>query len=140
MIRLVIPSLPPSANNAYFNLPKGGRALTTGAKKYLTETKAYLSQNYRIELASFQPDVPYGLWVRFYFPDLENTTWPKAAKTRYKKFDATNRIKLLEDALKDVAGIDDSQHLVVILQKLQGDTATELFIWRPDKEAAPIVV
>lgn len=140
MFRLEVPSLPPSSNNAYFNLPNGGRALTKEAKSYLLETKAHLAQNYRTELSQLKPDVPYGLYVIFYFPALENSGWPKTAKTRYKRLDATNRIKLLEDALKDVAGIDDSQNQAVFVQKRVGHERTELFIWRWGEEASPIVV
>jgi hypothetical protein len=55
--------------------------------------------------------------MTFYFDTLENAGYLKTTDTRYKKFDATNRPKLLEDVLKDATGVDDSQNLDVYLRK-----------------------
>lgn len=132
MKHLWIPGLPPSANNAYFNLPQGGRSLTTAGKKFLTETKAYLSQNFPAVLFTMKKNTPYMLYVRLWLSALENIGYSKGkTDSRYKKIDAGNRLKLLEDALKDVCGTDDSQHLVVVLEKRQSLVGefTEIFLW-----------
>jgi hypothetical protein len=118
MITLYHPGLPPSANNAYVNLPHGGRRLSKEGEKYKHETIAHFTRNYRREFMIFKPNTPYLMVMSFYFDAIENAGWATGtAKTRYKKFDATNRPKLLEDVLKDAAGIDDSQNLDVYLRK-----------------------
>lgn len=135
MIYFCIPSLPPSTNHAYFNLPGGGRTLTTKGKKYKRETAAYLSQGYPKDLATLKPNMPYLLKVRFWFSDLENKTWPNSAKTRYKRIDASNRLKLLEDVISEVAGIDDSQNLTVVIEKRQAkEECTEIWMWDFENE------
>lgn len=57
------------------------------------------------------------------FKDLEFASWPNT-ELRYKHGDGTNRIKLLEDVIKDVFGWDDSQHMIVTVQKRQGPTVS----------------
>lgn len=118
MIALYHPGLPPSANNAYVNIPRGGRRLSKEGEKYKNETVAYFARTYREGLKTFRKDVPYLVVMLFYFDQIENEGWATGkAKNRYKRFDATNRPKLLEDVLKAAAGIDDSQHVAVYLQK-----------------------
>jgi len=141
MIRLSVPSLPPSSNNAYFNRPGGGRSLTKIGEGYKNITKAHLQQNYRRELMEFRPNRPYLIAVTFYFLDLQNKTWPKTAESRYKRLDTSNRIKLLEDVLKDVSGVDDSNTLTLILTKTIGSPErTELAVWDLEKEESPFDV
>jgi len=157
MIFFYHPGLPPSANNAYINLPRGGRRLSKEGEKYKHETLAYFSRHYRRELLTFKPNTPYAMAMLFYFDAVENDGWLTGkAKTRYKKFDATNRPKLLEDVLKDAAGIDDSQNLDVYLRKRKvsdcpwfhyknhGPNETrhdsehvDIFVWDLEREANP---
>jgi Holliday junction resolvase RusA-like endonuclease len=142
MIWLLLKGLPPSANNAYFNLPNGkGRTLTKVGRAYLTETKVTLAQEYPKAMLFFKPNVPYLIVFRFRLDTVENKGWAKGkSETRYKKIDVTNRIKLLEDALKDAAGIDDSQNITVILDKQQNvgfEETTEIFAWNLEEEASP---
>jgi hypothetical protein len=137
MVYLELLSIPPSANHAYFNLPRGGRALSKDGKQYKRDTVDYLTRNYRQEMMFFKKDIGYLLWVRFYFEKLENKGWhqkPKKAKRRYKIIDLGNRLKLFEDSLKDATGIDDSEHMNIILQKKEGPPKTEVYIWRADEE------
>lgn len=154
MITLYHPGLPPSANNAYVNLPRGGRRLSKDGEKYKHEMLAHFSQHYRKEFMTFKKDVPYLVVMSFYFDHVENEGWATGvAKTRYKKFDATNRPKLLEDVLKDAAGIDDSQNLDVYLRKREVGACpkfhtlsvqevhniehVDIMIWDLEKEANP---
>lgn len=134
MIRMHVPSIPLSANNAYFNNPRGGRGLKTEGRKYKTETISYLVQNFPHELKKIQPDVPYFCYVRFYFEAIEN----KNGKTRYKTIDTSNRLKLFEDCLKDACGIDDAQYIIWTLEKRQGEPKTEVFMWDLEGEQTPI--
>ena len=109
--------------------------MSSVGKKYKRETAAYLAQGYPKELATLKPNTGYLLKVRFRFTDLENKTWPTSAKTRYKRIDASNRLKLLEDVIAEVSGIDDSQNLTVVLEKIQGiEECTEVWIWDLDAD------
>lgn len=154
MIKLYHPGLPPSLNNAYINLPRGGRRLSKDGEKYKNETIAFLSRTYRRELMLLKKDTPYLVVMTFYFDNIENEGWATGkAKSRYKKFDATNRPKLLEDVLKDASGTDDSQNLDVYLRKRNVRDCPELraslpqlghaqehvdiLIWDLEKEANP---
>lgn len=138
MIHLQIAGLPPSSNNAYFNNPKGGRTLTDAGKKFRAETVGYLQQRYRREMMFFQKNVPYCFLVRLYFEEVENKGYPNKAETRYKKLDGSNRIKLLEDALKTAGGIDDSQMLLFLVDKKQGlPERAELWVWNLETEKTP---
>ena len=137
MLHIQIPSLPPSSNHAYFNL-KGGRSLTKEGKKYKTETTTHIARSYPFELAQIRQNEPYVLYIRLYFDKLENDDWPKKSKSRYKTVDASNRVKLLEDCVKDACGIDDAQHMIVIVEKRLGTPATEVFLWNMQEEVPPL--
>jgi len=130
MIQMVIPWLPISSNHAYFNLPKGGRKLSTQGEKFKRETAAHIVKNYPAELKEMIPDTPFGIAVQFAFKVLQNRTWPETAKNRYKRIDVSNRLKLLEDAIAHSGGIDDSQFLTVILDKCEYEKEeTRIWIW-----------
>lgn len=139
MIYLSVPGLPPSSNHAYFNLPKGGRALTKEGKKYKNETIAHLAQNYRKELMYFKKDISYQIIFRFTCQAIQTQNWKPGSKlNRYKKFDGGNLTKLLEDCLKDAGGIDDSQTLISAWQKKQGlPEKTEIYAWNLEEEHDP---
>lgn len=139
MIRLILPWLPPSSNAAYFNLPGKGRALNNVGRAFLKTTIAHFSQNYPREMMLFKPNKPYEIAVLFYLEHLENTGFKTGkAASRYKVLDATNRIKLLEDALKDAGGIDDSQYLKFHCEKEQGmPERTILCAWALEEESSP---
>jgi hypothetical protein len=160
VIFLYHPGLPPSANNAYVNLPHGGRRLSKEGEKYKNETLAFFTRTYRKELLTFKKNTPYLVAMTFFFDAVETKGWASGkAESRYKKFDATNRPKLLEDVLKDAAGIDDSQNLDVYLRKRDvaqcphnirwkeatiahapnrhGEEHVDIMIWDLEKEANP---
>jgi hypothetical protein len=146
MIHITIPSIPISSNNAYFTMVKRQgkgkstpiRVLTPKGKKYKKETATYITRHYPSELRFFQPNVPYALLVHFIFGDevtLLNKGYPEKAKTRYKKLDVGNRLKLFEDALTDATGCDDSQHWMVSLSKACGRSdETHLWVWNMEDE------
>ena len=139
MIRLELAELPPSSNHAYANMRGGGgRVLTKVGRAFLEGTKVYLTQKYRQEMMFFKPNHPYLVVVRFHVENLENVGFPKKTDTRYKKLDGGNRLKLLEDALKDAGGIDDSQTLVSLWEKCLGKPEkTLLWIWDLEEEETP---
>lgn len=139
MIHIVVPSIPVSANAAYVNQRGGrGRVLSRKGKKYKLETTNYISRHFPAELQYFKPNIPYMLLIHFIFGDekaLLNKGYPETAKSRYKKLDVGNRLKLFEDALTDTTDCDDSQHWVVTLSKAVGEVnATHLWAWNLEDE------
>ena len=138
MIYFDINSLPPSTNSVYMTIRKGKktiRILTKEGRKYKEETAAWLTTKYPTRLASIKPDVPYTVLYVFTIPDLLTKSWPEKAKNRYRKVDATNRVKLLEDVVAEVTGVDDSSNMTVIIKKVTGPSEkTEVFIYREDDE------
>lgn len=137
MIYLWLDGVPPSANHAYINM-KHGRTLSKEGKKYIAETKTGLVERFGKELRIFKPDKPYLIFFRFFFPAVENAGWFTGnAETRYKRIDVTNRVKLLEDCLKSAGGIDDSQHIRVVLDKQQGKERTDIWVWDLEEEETP---
>jgi Holliday junction resolvase RusA-like endonuclease len=141
VIWILLKGLPPSANHAYFNLPSGGRTLSSKGKKYITETKVELARQHPQAMRFFKKNVPYLLLFRFRLESLENKGWGKGkVESRYKRIDVSNRVKLLEDVLKDAGGIDDSQNITIILDKQQCvglEETTEIFAWNLEEEASP---
>jgi len=138
VITLEVPWLPPSTNNAYFNVRGRGRVLTTEGRRYLTVTLGYFQKNYRREMMIFKKNTPYFVVVYLYFETVENKGYPKTCTTRYKTFDGNNNLKLLEDALKDAGGIDDAQTLQFFWAKKQGmPERTKLWIWNLETEVTP---
>jgi hypothetical protein len=139
VIALSLPGLPPSANHAYFNIPRGGRALTREGRAYKIGAIAHLAQNFRREMLLFKKNTPYLFFVRFFCEEVENKTYPASARNRYKKVDGSNRLKLLEDALKDAAGIDDSQAMLTCWHKAHGTPErTLIWVWDLEAESTPL--
>jgi Holliday junction resolvase RusA-like endonuclease len=114
------------------------RVLTKDGQKFKNETTALLVRNFPTELKIFKPDTPYCVVGRLYFPDLLNKGWPDKAKTKYKRIDADNRLKLFLDVLKDAAGVDDSAFLDVCAQKYEGPDRTEILVWNMEEECPPL--
>lgn len=140
MLLFKLEGLPPSANHAYFNLPRGGRTLSTAGRRYKKETTTFIARTYPRELATMRMNEPYCVYFRLFFEQdgILNKTWPKEAKSRYKTVDVSNRVKLLEDALKDACGLDDSQNFIIIVEKREGNPATEIRLWNMQEEVPPI--
>lgn len=143
MIKLSIPCIPPSLNHAYMTIRKGKkslRILTKEGRKFQKEARAYLAMEYPSELAKFEKNSTYLLFIRFHIA-CTNKTWPETAANRYKKLDASNRVKLLEDVIADVTAVDDSHNMVVIVEKrdLQEGQAprSDIWAWDMEKEETP---
>jgi hypothetical protein len=146
MIRLSIPQVPPSQDNAYMPVIKhvpgrGPRAmiiLSAAGRKFKTEMASHLAKTFPRELKVMKPNYPYAIFARYYMEQVENKTYPKTAKTRYKHFDTTNRIKLLEDTIADVSAVDDSHYLIATGWKTEGlPERTDIWIWNLEEEGCP---
>lgn len=146
MIALSIPGEVPRTNNLYINLPRGGRKLTPEGERYKNEARVHLGRAYHRELAIFKKNRPYVVVAIFHFKDLENKTYDPGAcgpdaVARYKRQDATNCIKLVEDIVAAVSGVDDSCTLEILLVKRQlpegASPHTKFCVWDKEAEGSP---
>lgn len=117
LVRIELPGLPVSLDQAYstFKDKKTGklrRCLSPAASAYKERT-AYQLNAYRRQLLLVQKNKPYLLHLRLHMDLFTKPT----AEIRYKKLDASNYIKLLEDAIAEHTGVDDRHNLVLVLQK-----------------------
>lgn len=150
-----LPFIPPSVNHAYFTTiqrPKGKKAgksvpirvLTAKGKKFKTEVKTHMARHHQDFMAYVKPNVPYTLIVCFNLgkDELFNSTWPEKTGERYKKYDASNRLKLMEDAICEACGHDDRQHWNVVASKgpkaAEDEPNTEIWLFDLEKESCPV--
>lgn len=141
MVCLNIPYFPPTTNKAYFS--KGGRLhLSAEGRGFKAKVISHLTERYPKELRFFKKNNPYLIYLRLYMDDLENKGWPEKCQNRYKVFDATNRLKLVEDALKEVTGIDDSHHVAFLVEKRSctpgASVHVEIRAWNLEEEVTPL--
>lgn len=118
--------------------------MSTEGKCFLNEVKNYLLKEHPEFLSQFKPDEEYELLFLLHYEAgaLYNSTWLKTkGVTRHKKNDATNRVKILEDAIVSAAGHDDKQHWSVSVTKteaLNGQRPyVEVWVWK-EAESGPI--
>lgn len=144
MMYVHLPFFPLSVNEAYFT--KGNiRTLKSAGKKFQNEVKNYLGKHHPDFLAYLgKKDAEFEiLFVLFFEPgSLYCKTWSKESKVaRHKRIDASNRLKLLEDAIVEAAGYDDTQHFYAAIAKaeaLEGYSPyVEVWAWR-EEEHGPI--
>jgi Holliday junction resolvase RusA-like endonuclease len=129
VVRLELPGLPPSANNAYGNRRGGGRFRTEALISFQTTSKLELARRFPREMMTIKPHKPYLIAVRFFFEAIENAGWATGkAANRYKRLDADNRIKFVIDVLAEAGGVDDSQFTDFVVQKRQG-TPERTVLW-----------
>ena len=145
MIHLKLPLLPPSINELYTDVVfrkgkvlRSKRALSEEGRRFKRETLAYLVKNFQPQLQFFKKNVPYVVYYRFVTLELLNKSWPKSAENRYKRFDASNLIKVLEDVIVEAAGVDDSNFLTVVSEKRKGpQEETHIWVWNIEEEGCP---
>jgi hypothetical protein len=122
---------PPSSNHIYFNLPGHGRRLTRLAEVWARRYTAWVGQRHLFSIQSLRDHLEHGgvlnitITVLLLEEDLLNKGWlsmtkagKRKAKSRYKRVDVTNRIKLIEDTTADLLGVKDECNFCVTAQKL----------------------
>jgi len=110
--------MPPTSNKIYRNIPGKGRALTKEAYAWRTRAVNTISKSGDLVLNKFSLSEQYGLYLVFKFSDIQNKGWEKGkSSSKWKRIDLSNRIKLLEDAIKYATGIDDSSTFVLFCAK-----------------------
>lgn len=113
---VVLPYLPPSSNHIYVNRRGGkGRFLSKEAETFKARTISHIQANCLAKISRLDRTAVYRVWYAFFFPPEEilNASFGSGkkggAKTRYKRMDVENRLKLVADALATAIGIDDCQ-------------------------------
>jgi Holliday junction resolvase RusA-like endonuclease len=96
--------LPPTTNQAYFNVPGRGRVLSTAARKFKDKAVLSAAQARREQGWRYEPGARLSLSLEFHF-------------ARDGKRDLSNRLKLVEDALAKALGFDDSVIDLIILRR-----------------------
>jgi len=137
---MTLPFFPPSENNIRVIRwgRKGGKSRPLGmtwstpAKKFQSAFRDFVTKTYPVEVQEFVRDHGtesiYALTVYLYLP-LVNKGWLKGtAKSLYKRVDAGNRRKLVEDCLSTALGIDDSLFFDVRLLKLSVEDGEEPWV------------
>ena len=129
------PQLPPSVNEMYFTKGKR-RILTSKAKAYKQRliTGAWEACPGLNEFVLAAGDTWFILLeLDFYFESLVNKGWlakdragKRKATQRYKRIDASNRVKLLEDAVSECIGIDDSRFQVNVRKHMSPETGVSI--------------
>jgi Holliday junction resolvase RusA-like endonuclease len=118
----VVLPIPPSSNTIYRRRGHNpGMYLSQEAKKYKVECSKILISEHLTEIQDLDGDRVYRLELVFYLKAVLNAGWPQKARSRYKRIDLSNRIKLLEDVIKDATSVDDCQHFELLVSKRQAD-------------------
>lgn len=111
--------MPISVNKAYVTV-RGRRILSKEGKIYKSTVTTGVAK--QLSLCTQYTDLvneetPLKLEITLYLERTENKGYPKKTKTRYKRVDVSNRVKLLEDALFDALGVDDSSVFSLTITK-----------------------
>lgn len=118
ILHMTFMGLPPTSNKIYFQ----GTKLTTHSRRYAEQFAADARQ-YMHLFSSLNEDGIYALHLRF-FMNLLNSSYnnmrlppSKRSKERYKRIDLSNRVKLIEDCVRDAISIDDSRTFAASQEK-----------------------
>lgn len=128
--------MPPSVNKAYATTRGGRRILTQAGKDYKRRVATAVAAHCASSPDLVFQETPLSLKICIY-TETENKGWSKGkAKNRYKRLDASNRVKLLEDAVFSVLGVDDCLVFNLQVQKIRHTTtpyvSIELTEWKTE--------
>jgi len=112
--------LPPSANQMY-TVVGGRKILSPEARSYKSRLKIGLAQE-MLDYAPLGKEDAFRLQIDICMPNVLNKGYPKAAKTKFRKIDVSNRVKLVEDTICEALDIDDSQIVSLEVTKWHGES------------------
>ena len=121
LILIEWPIIPPSVNKLYFN--SGGRRVLSSEgrawkNRFVTNGGGLDAMDTEIDV---DPMDVFFLELEFYFPrnDIYAKSWgkDKRLKSPFKRLDVSNLIKLAEDGLSELLGIDDRANFKVSAEK-----------------------
>ena len=107
LFKATLDVLPPSVNDMYIHTKWGPRP-SAKMKKFKAAAKVSIAKQLDFDAEPLDPNEPHIFVVDYYLPALFNKGWPEKAKTRFKRRDVSNLIKVLEDVVAECLGIDDS--------------------------------
>ena len=126
---------PPSVNKAYVTTRSGRRILSSAGKEYKRDVASAIAHHCAAHPETTFDESPLALTIDLYMVT-ENKGWSKGnTKSRYKRVDASNRVKLLEDAIFSVLGVDDSLVFDLHVYKHQHDGEPYAHITLQTKES-----
>jgi len=109
---ITIPFIPPTSNHIYVTQRNSKkRFLSKEAYKFVNDYKQLVVSTYLPIIGRLDSTGLFEIWNVCYFPveDLLNKSFgsgeKSAAKTRYKRMDADNRVKLINDCLSKALGV-----------------------------------
>lgn len=98
-----------------------GPIKSAAMKKFIVDVKSELVKYWAFNATKLNKDKAHVLIVYFYLPKLFTSGWPKKADNRFVRKDLTNMVKVLEDILAEVVGVDDSSTMDVHLYKREDE-------------------
>ena len=128
---------PPSANKLYSVNQFGREFLTKAGRAYRNSVREALRGQWALTSFQLRLDDAYDIDFWFFLPDVFNATWgeKKGAERRFKTRDVTNLVKVLEDVLKELLGVDDANACEVHLHKRPSETTEiRVIVRRLDEE------
>ena len=111
--------LPPSVNKMYVYTTRGPRP-SAAMRKFRSKAAMELLSQVPFDMDPLNPNKPHKLTIEFYLPVLVNKGWPKKAKTRFRRRDVSNLVKVVEDLVSQALGIDDSCFIRIEISKADG--------------------
>lgn len=121
MVTITWDSIPPSVNKLYFSR-QGRRILSSEGRawknRFVQQRGGLSIQECEIDV---EPDDEFCLELTFFFPreKIYAKGWgkDKRCKSPFKRMDVSNLIKLAEDSLSELLGLDDRANFKVIAEK-----------------------
>ena len=127
-ITLRLRATPPSSNKMYRRGPHNRMLLSSAATAYLNAARLEVMQQLDGQ-TGFNKDRPHALILCSGVPDLLTKGWPTKAANRFRRAnDSSNLVKLLEDLVMDVFGIDDSSSLITMQRRFAGPRSTTVVL------------
>jgi len=133
-VYLYLDRIPPSTNHLYVNARRG-RFLSKQGAAFKLHAQLVIGLQLTQQKCSFPRDVPYHVVFILDLPSVENKNagqmvpekvdkktgkvTPAHKVARYKVIDVSNRVKLVEDVLTMVMGVDDSHIHTLTVAKRQ---------------------
>jgi len=114
-----IPLLPPSANKMYTKT-RFGMVPSKEMKVFLSKATIELMRQLPLDFQKPDQNQPHRLVLNIYVPSLYNAGYPKTTKNLFKRKDASNLIKVVEDLIATTIDVDDSCFVSVVANKYHG--------------------
>ncbi len=106
----------PKANHLYINKRGGGRTLSPDGRAFKNRAQTDLGAQWMMS-STLDPLNAYVLVLKFYLPKVLNKGYPKTAASLVKRVDTSGLVKVVEDVVAKVTGVDDCNNFVLLVMK-----------------------